>query len=141
MGAIKKWGFYAAMGILGSAFDAVSSELKVTITDIEEHEGTLMVVLYDDKKAFDGSGKPIKLSKVKVDKSEHQMTFDDLAQGTYAIKLFHDANDNGKLDKNFLGIPSEGYGFSNNGGAYGPSSFADAAFVVTEQTEISIRLR
>ena len=40
--------------------------------------------------------------------------FNDIPPGTYAIAVFHDENANGKLDKNFLGIPCEGYGASNN---------------------------
>jgi uncharacterized protein (DUF2141 family) len=53
----------------------------------------------------------------------------------------HDANDNGKLDRNFMGIPSEGYGFSNNAGEFGPASFADAAFDVAADTNLTIHVR
>ncbi len=40
--------------------------------------------------------------------------FENVAPGTYAIAIMHDENDNKKLDKNFLGVPTEGYGVSND---------------------------
>ena len=56
----------------------------------------------------------------------------DLAPGRYALSAFHDENDNGELDTNLLGIPSEGYGFGNDASAaFGPPRF-EAAVVVVE---------
>ena len=52
----------------------------------------------------------------------------DLAPGRYALSAFHDENDNGELDTNLLGIPSEGYGFGNDASAaFGPPRFEAAA--------------
>jgi uncharacterized protein (DUF2141 family) len=56
--------------------------------------------------------------------------FPDVAPGTYAISVFHDENSNGKMDTNFMGIPREGVGASNNAkGHFGPPKFDAAAFV------------
>jgi uncharacterized protein (DUF2141 family) len=56
-------------------------------------------------------------------------SFADVQPGTYAIAVFHDENSNGKLDSNFIGIPREGTGASNNAkGHMGPPKFDDAAF-------------
>jgi uncharacterized protein (DUF2141 family) len=41
-------------------------------------------------------------------------SFDNVKEGTYALFIFHDANNNNKIDKNFLGMPKEGYGASKN---------------------------
>ena len=55
--------------------------------------------------------------------------FPGLNTGTYAISVFHDENSNGKLDTNFMGIPREGVGASNNAkGHFGPPKFDAAAF-------------
>ena len=65
----------------------------------------------------------------------------EVAPGTYAIGIFHDANLNNRLDNYFFGVPREQYGFSNNArGFMGPPSFDDAAFKVEGKTEISITL-
>ncbi len=56
--------------------------------------------------------------------------FEDVPPGRYAASAYHDENDNGKLDRNFLGLPSEDFAFSEGARAgLGPPSFADAAFV------------
>jgi uncharacterized protein (DUF2141 family) len=57
--------------------------------------------------------------------------FDKLPAGEYAVSLFHDENDNKVLDKNFIGIPKEGIGTSNDAkGSFGSSKFEDAKFAV-----------
>ncbi len=57
-----------------------------------------------------------------------QVVFKDLPPGDYALTAYHDENDNGEIDRNALGIPTEGYAFSNDAmGFMGPPSFKDAA--------------
>jgi uncharacterized protein (DUF2141 family) len=52
-----------------------------------------------------------------------------VAPGTYAVSVFHDENSNGKLDTNFMGIPREGVGASNDAkGHLGPPKFDAASF-------------
>jgi uncharacterized protein (DUF2141 family) len=55
----------------------------------------------------------------------------NLTPGSYAIIVFHDENDNGKLDENYWGVPTEGYAFSNNAqGFLGAPDFATAAVAI-----------
>jgi len=62
--------------------------------------------------------------------------------GTYSIAVFHDVNGNGKLDRNFIGLPNEPYGFSNDVGRRGPPSFDAARIVVREPaTTVVIPIR
>ena len=69
--------------------------------------------------------------------TEATVVFEDIPQGTYAIKVFHDANENSEHDTNFLGIPTESYGFSNDArGTFGPAKFADAKFDVKQANQI-----
>jgi uncharacterized protein (DUF2141 family) len=57
--------------------------------------------------------------------------FKDVAPGTYAAIVFHDENINGKLDKNFVDMPQEGYGASNNvRPRFSAPGFVEASFVV-----------
>jgi uncharacterized protein (DUF2141 family) len=73
----------------------------------------------------------------------HRGSFDDLPPGRYAIKLYHDANGNGELDTNMMGLPTEAYGFSGEGGSMGPPPFEKAAFEVVagENNAVTVRLR
>lgn len=59
------------------------------------------------------------------------VTIPDLPPGKYAVAAYVDTNNNGKQDRNFLGVPTEIYGFSNNvRGQFGPPAFSAAAFDV-----------
>jgi uncharacterized protein (DUF2141 family) len=62
--------------------------------------------------------------------------------GAYSIAVFHDTNGNGKLDRSFIGLPNEPYGFSNDVGRRGPPNFEAARIVVREpSTTIVIPIR
>jgi len=62
--------------------------------------------------------------------------------GSYAIAVFHDVNGNGKLDRSFIGLPNEPYGFSNDVGRRGPPNFEAARIVVREPaTTVVIPIR
>ncbi|HXX68370.1 MAG TPA: DUF2141 domain-containing protein [Polyangiaceae bacterium] len=52
--------------------------------------------------------------RVPITAGTTQCSFENVSAGTYAISVMHDENDNQKLDKNFFGVPTEGYGVSNN---------------------------
>ncbi|HYG88336.1 MAG TPA: DUF2141 domain-containing protein [Azospirillum sp.] len=66
-----------------------------------------------------------------------------VAPGAYAVRAYHDENANNRIDRNFLGIPLEGFGFGNDAKVVlSPPSFADAAITVDEGgAEIALSLR
>lgn len=125
----------------GIAQLSLAAELTVTIENITELTGTVNWSVFDSEKAYTEDLTPVLTARSRADRESLKLTLHDLPSGRYAIKLFHDANDNGKLDSNLVGIPQEGYGFSNNAGRFGPASFEDAAVTVDGTTQISIRLR
>ncbi|MEM6730599.1 MAG: DUF2141 domain-containing protein [Myxococcota bacterium] len=105
-----------------------AAELDVTVEGLEQ-KGRLMLAIVDTEAAWDGKEQPLLAIDARV--TEDTMRFRlTLPEGRVAIRLFHDENSNGKLDTNLLGIPREGYGFSNNPRVLGPASFSDAAFVI-----------
>jgi uncharacterized protein (DUF2141 family) len=120
---------------------ATTSQLNVTFKHIEKNEGNLMVALYNSKANYKGEGSPVQYASVPASAQKVSYTFKDLEKGTYAIKLFHDVNNNGKMDTNMFGIPQEGYGFSNNVGKFGEPDFIDAAFAVDGISAIEIIVR
>jgi uncharacterized protein (DUF2141 family) len=71
-----------------------------------------------------------------------RVTVENVPAGTYAAEAFHDEDDNGRLERTFLGLPAEGMGFSNNARMFfGPPNFNDAAFPVAADTAISFALK
>lgn len=65
---------------------------------------------------------------------------ENLIPGKYAFKYFHDENKNKKLDTNLIGMPKEGFGFSNNAkGKFGPPSFKQTIFIVNQDSLIKCK--
>jgi len=126
--------------LLSAAVCAQAANIKLEISNIQVTEGMVMVAVYDTEANYNG-GEPVAVSQIPVSSKKLSIDFPELAEGDYAIKLFHDENNNGKLDTNLVGMPVEGYGFSNNAGRFGPASYTDARFAVNGSTELTIVLR
>jgi uncharacterized protein (DUF2141 family) len=91
--------------------------LTVRVTGARNTKGKIWVNLFQDANGFpDDPSKAIQQRSVEVDPNtmSAQVTFKDLPQGSFAASVLHDENGNGKMDKNFVGMPKEGYGASNN---------------------------
>lgn len=116
-------------------------ELTVKITNIKTIEGTVHSAIYDSPEAFPKEEQELHQEIITVKSDTVTCKFKNLSSKIYAIAIFHDANLNGKIDKNFMGIPKEGYGFSRN---YKPKfrapKFDDASINLTADTTIFINL-
>ena len=121
---------------------AQTGTIYVEISGINSIKGLMSIGLYSDENGFPDKGKEYRGKEVKVTGKTVVYTFKDVPLGTYSIAIFHDTNSNTKLDKNFLGIPKEGYAFSNNVfGALGlPPSFEDASFEVAGKKTVKIKM-
>ncbi len=118
-----------------------TGNLKVTITNIETVSGTINIGLYNNADDFPIEEKEYKLIILDVKTVEIIFTFKDLPQGEYAIAMYQDENRDDECNRNFLGIPKEGYGFSNNvKPVLSAPSFEDAKFILEESKSISISL-
>jgi len=111
--------------------DVAAKELTFTINNIKEGQGKIYVQLFKGENNY-RLGKPHSVAIATSDAKETTLVFNDLTEGDYALRYFHDQNDNGKMDVNLMGAPQEGYGFSNNAKpSYGPVKFADAKFSIS----------
>ena len=126
-----------------------ASELIINLSD-QKKAGTLMLAIYNNTDAFEGSVIKEKRSEVGVFKGlelylepkDSMRLSIEIPDGEYAIAFFIDANGNKKLDKNFLGIPKEQFGFSNNAmGTLSAPSFEQAKFKVAGNTVQNIKLK
>lgn len=105
-------------------------DVVVNISNFKSNKGHAMVAVFDNEKSFLITG--IKSAKVKIENNTCSVTFKNLPKGIYAISMFHDENNNDKMDTNVLGIPKEAYGCSNNAkGSFGPPKWVDAKFEIT----------
>src|SRR5215472_664549 len=108
---------------------AGAADLKITVNDVRSTTGFVFVAVYDSQGAFMKAPLAKATRKIKANQGSVTLVIPNLPPGTYAVASYHDENDNGKMDTNSLGVPTEGYGFSNDAqGAAGPPKFAQAAF-------------
>jgi uncharacterized protein (DUF2141 family) len=116
------------------------TKLQVTITNIRGQKGDIIVGIFDSENFLK---KPIEGRMAKPSGDSVTVVFENLKPGKYAVSVVHDANNNKDLDKNKLGIPKEGFGFSNNVlGTMGPPSFERAQIDLTaEQKELDIDIK
>lgn len=117
--------------------------LNVNLEGFPDSEGYAMVALFGSEQAYAKGSPETAKAKVKVQDQKALATFIDLQYGIYAVAVYHDRNANGKMDKNFLGIPKESYGHSNNaGGSFGPPPFDKARFEFeSPEKKIAIKLK
>lgn len=104
--------------------------IVMQINSLKTNEGIIVCDLYATGKGF--PNKPDRaISRVTVRPKNNQATcaFTDAKAGRYAVAIWHDVDNDNKLGSNWIGIPSEPVGSSNNAkGRMGPPKFQDAAF-------------
>lgn len=131
----RRTAWLAGLILAGAAVAAPAQSpcpgIHVKILDIRNSTGTVACALFESPEGF-----PIEFLRsatnvmvIKIRKSQARCDFEDIPPGTYALAIIHDENMNGKLDTNVLGIPKEGYGFSNDARAwFAVPTFPDASF-------------
>jgi uncharacterized protein (DUF2141 family) len=108
----------------------------IEIDGHHDGQGQFIVALFDSQEKFEAQQDPAYYLSIdnRDQKGKIQtLEFSSVAYGRYALAVFQDLNMNGKLDKNWMGIPKEPYGFSGEGNhKWRPPSFAEAAFTVSD---------
>jgi uncharacterized protein (DUF2141 family) len=108
-----------------------AGELTVEVSGISPDRGKVYVAVYDRPETFPAAGRQRVGQVLEPTAQSLIVHFKDLPPGEYAAVAYQDFNGNGKLDKSFLGIPKEPYGFSNGArGSAGPPPFSAAAVTV-----------
>lgn len=133
---------FAILTALLISMECTADELKLELHGTRLTGIPLMVRIYDADSSFP-KGKYIREINLLA-RSDHTATIiSDLPTGKYAIAAFADINQNGKLDRSFIGKPSEPYGFSNDARhLFGPPDFNEASFELQDAAvSQSIQLR
>ena len=135
--------YVLAFGILG--FVNVNAQTNkhtiiIKFSGMKSDKGDVYVALYNNEKSFLRKEILGKIATIKNQKAT--VIFEDIAPGDYAVSSFHDENNNKKMDTNFIGIPKEPIGISNNAkGFMGPPKYKDAKFTVSTDVLLNIIIR
>ena len=110
------------------------AELNIEITGLRSNDGVISFEL------FNASEQIVSKFEKSIEDKKCLIAFKELACEFYAIRYFHDENANKELDKNWLGMPTEGYGFSNDAyGFFGPKEFKEWLFELQGDTTIVMK--
>jgi uncharacterized protein (DUF2141 family) len=114
------------------------SKLTIRISGMKNQNGKMNIAIYNKSEGFNDPSKVFKEFFLAVNEDPMLVNIDSLPAGEYAFGIFHDENDNQVLDQNFLGIPKEGFAFSNNAmGNFGPPSYNQAKFIIPVKSQVT----
>ncbi len=118
------------------------ASVKIESDSLRNDEGNFRCLLFDSKVGFPGKvDQAYRRQSTPIAKGRAKLSFKEIPPGIYAVACIHDENLNRKLDKNFLGIPKEGFGFSRNPKiVVSAPKFSEAQFRV-EETNQSFHIR
>jgi uncharacterized protein (DUF2141 family) len=131
----------AMITLSGLAFSAQAAQLTINLHNIKENQGTLKVAIYDSAEGMK-QYQAFEVHEKKATANSLSIAVTDIAQGEYAVMVYQDLNNDGKLGRNLMGIPNEPYGFSNNPRLMGAPKFAQLAVNVRDtdiSTDIELR--
>jgi len=126
---------------LATAQAAPGASLAVSVTGLHSAKGKLVACLWRDKAGFPSCSKSRTARRMVVPVSGQAMRieFPDVAPGRYAVTVEHDENGDGKSGRNFIGMPTEGVGVSNNPG--GMPGWDKSLIDVSGPAAITVKIR
>ena len=133
--------FLSAICLLKLFAAGAQSKVVVQITNFENNKGVAIVCLHNDAKAFSGKGEPLACERVTVANKTATAVFEAVPEGTYAVSVVHDENNNKKFDTNFLGIPKEGYGASQNKLPFAAAPKFDENKFAVKNSAVSVNIK
>ncbi len=122
-----------------------TSTLTIVVDGITHQKGEICLRIYSSEKGFPYSDtSEVQSGCTQIKGSSLTKQFYGLKPGDYAVAVVDDQNGNHKLDKDFFGIPKEGFGISNNPTVSittGTPKFRDASFSLQKNTTIKIHMK
>lgn len=121
---------------MGNFVNAQTVNLLVQVDKLKSDEGTVHVTLKDSAR------KIVSEKALKISDKTAEVVFENLKPAKYAVRVYHDENSNGKLDRALLGIRKESWGVSNDSSqSFGPARFRKMLFDVKADKTIVISVR
>jgi len=115
-----------------------STRIILDVYGFSPTSGDLGIAIYENASTFNSST-VYRDTFVSVNATDMTVEFNSIDVGTYAISLFHDENSNGEMDKNVLGLPLEGFGFSNNPSiGFSEPTFSECNFDIEAGQEVFV---
>lgn len=109
----------------------IGQDITVIVNNVLNSKGKVLFSLHLENTFMKGAG--IQNSQSEIKDGKATITFKNVKPGEYAILVLHDENENNRMDFEPNGMPMESYGVSNNNLSFGPPSYSEAKFEVTNK--------
>jgi len=120
----------------------IAAELIVNVTGISDAPGQIGCALFKGPQGFPMDSSAARQAWLPADPKGVTCRFADVTDGSYAVSVSHDRNGNKKVDTNFLGIPTEAWGVSNNARpSLRAPRFEEAVFKMADNKDLTIDIR
>ena len=134
--------FLSLLSLLILNHSSTSYDLTINVKGFPSSKGEAYIAIYRATDDFPVFGKQYKGKTTTISENASQVVFSGIPSGSYAVAVYHDKNNNNVLDKNYLGIPTEAYGFSNNARrTFSAPSFSEASVFVNNSRTINITVK
>ena len=138
--------FFLLFGVLILSLNSVvkgqTASLTINVSGLKEIKGGIQLGLYNESASFPKPDLEFMVISILADSSVVSYTIPELPFGEYAIALYHDINSDKTCNKNWIGIPTEAYGFSNNVRVMlSAPNFEKTKFRLSEDRAINVKLK
>ena len=133
----------SAFILLCALQSSAQGEIIANINNLKNDNGVCRACLFNKNESLktEAGGAVVCLSAGVKNKTS-KVIFRNVPVGNYAVIVFHDENSNSKIDKNFLGIPKEGYGASKNKLPFASApAFKPNSFLLTPHDIVTLDIR
>lgn len=114
------------------SFAAQSADLHVSIDHINSDQGMVLAQLFSGEENYK-KAQSVENKMIQAKTGSGELLFKNLEPGEYVVRMYHDENKNQKMDRNAFGMPTEGYGFSNEAvGNMGPPKYKDMIVLIKD---------
>ncbi len=130
------------IGIAAAVASLAQTNVTIAVGAVESDKGQVVFMMFDNEEGFPAAReKALKIGEVPAKKGSVAYTFSDVPRGSYAITVTHDENSNGEVDRNFIGMPKERVGVTNQF-RFGRPNFERSTVVITgNEEDLSIDIK
>lgn len=130
------------LAIITGLIHAQTSSLDLTITNIRNSNGSVKWAVFKNESQYKTNSEYVDAGSVESKTGSVIINLKDIPDGNYSISVYHDENNNSQIDFNLLGLPVEGFGFSNNPIIYfGAPEYRECVFEKKGKTSKTIKLK
>ncbi len=115
-------------------------KIKVEVSNIKNEKGIIYIGIYNNPTTFPKVD-VILDKRIKAEKTTVSYTFENVKVGNYTVAIYHDEDENGKINRYFFGMPSEHYGFSRNPSVFGLPKYEDCDFELNENKIVTVKIK